>query len=261
MIKAIFSDGLNETTAHGLTQWDKGQELEITHPSLSGSFEVHFANKRSELAYVVVATESDGVAIVAIPNIVLTKPVDVIAWVYETNGDTTGETIATINLPIEKRPKPTDYVYTEDELKILEYETIMKRLDVVQEEYDSIQKELYGNREELFYTATGEELSWDRMEGCLCFDMSTPLISGETYIVTVDGKEHTVIAENTWRDEENGYSAVRLKVDVIGIIWYGQSIVESFDTNTIYSPNEVEEPEEWRSFGEAHRGKRASPAR
>lgn len=130
MLNAIFTGGVDEITVHGLTQWDKGQRLQITLDSLPASFEVHFANKRSETAFVVKATATDGVATVDIPNIVLTKPIDVIAWVYDNASDEIGETIATINLPILKRTKPADYVYEESE--ILDYKTLERRIDALE---------------------------------------------------------------------------------------------------------------------------------
>lgn len=127
MLKAIFMDGIDEITIHGLTQWDRGQKLQIVLSSLPASFQVHFANRRDEIAYVVEATAANGVATVAIPNVVLQKHRDAIAWIYLTDGDS-GETVKIINLPIQARTKPSDYVYTEDALKIIDYEALENRI-------------------------------------------------------------------------------------------------------------------------------------
>lgn len=129
MIKAFFNENVDEITVHGLTQWDKGQRLEITLSSLPASFEVHFSYRRHDMAYVVEATATDGVAVVAIPNLILQQPYDAIAWLYVTEGDA-GETIKTINLPIEARTKPSDYVYTE--IEILDYKNLDKRIDTLE---------------------------------------------------------------------------------------------------------------------------------
>lgn len=134
MLEAIFTDGIEEVTVSGLTQWDVGQELKITHSSLPTSFEVHFANKGAEIAYVVEATAASGVSTVQIPNIVLVNPNDATAWIYVSTEENVGETIAAINLPIRKRAKPADYVYTESELKIIDYTALNERVDKLSEE-------------------------------------------------------------------------------------------------------------------------------
>lgn len=115
MIEAVFPNGVDEITAHGLTQWDKGRKLKITLSSLPASFEVHFATKRSETAYVVDAVASGGIATVNIPNAILRQPMDATAWVYFVNDDA-GETVKTIHLPVERRAKPADYTYDEAEI-------------------------------------------------------------------------------------------------------------------------------------------------
>lgn len=132
MIYAVFPDSVKEITVYGLTQWDKGRKLQITLPSLPSSFEVHFANKRAEIAYVVKGTASGGVATVSVPNIVLMNSADVVAWVYDSTSDDVGETIATINLPTKKRTKPADYYYTEDELVAVDYVALANRVSALE---------------------------------------------------------------------------------------------------------------------------------
>lgn len=127
MIEAVFTSNVDEITVHGLTQWDKGRKLQITLSSLPASFEVHFANKRAENAYVVDATASNGVAIINIPNAILRNPVDAMAWIYLVNGEA-GETVKTIHLPIERRTKPADYVYEEAEIANFR-EIVNQRID------------------------------------------------------------------------------------------------------------------------------------
>ncbi len=125
MLKAVFIDGIDEITVNGLTQWDTGQKLEITLDDLPTNFQVHFAQyKRSEIAYVVEATSNGGVAIVKIPNKILqVASKSACAWIYIPSDDG-HETIKTINLPIQERARPADYVYKEEE--ILYFEKVMK---------------------------------------------------------------------------------------------------------------------------------------
>lgn len=124
MLKAVFSDGIDEITITGLTQWDTGQKLEITLADLPTNFEVHFAQyRRSEIAYVVKATSNGGVATVSIPNKILqVASKSACAWIYIPSDDG-HETIKTINLPIKERARPADYVYKEEE--ILYFEKVM----------------------------------------------------------------------------------------------------------------------------------------
>lgn len=115
MLEAIFTDYVDHITVNGLTQWDVGQKLKITLATLKGAFQVHFANKQDDTAYVVEGTATNGVGTVDIPNIILQKPVGAKAWIYVSDGNS-GETIKTIDLPITSRAKPSDYIYSEIEI-------------------------------------------------------------------------------------------------------------------------------------------------
>lgn len=133
MLQAVFTEGINEITVLGLKQWSKGKEIQITLSSLPSNFEVHFSYKRSNIAYVVAATATNGIATVSIPNIVTVQPTDVIAYIYVENasGDK-GDTIATIHLPMWRRERPSDYIY--EDQKLPDYRTIEIRLD----EHDNV---------------------------------------------------------------------------------------------------------------------------
>lgn len=129
MLQAVFTSGVDEITVHGLTQWDKGQEIQITLSTLPTEFQVHFGYKGCKEAYAVTAKAKNGIATVAIPNLILQQSKDAVAWIYLLD-DTAGETIKTISLPIEPRPKPSDYVYTE--VEVLHYQLLEKRLDTLE---------------------------------------------------------------------------------------------------------------------------------
>ena len=118
MLQAIFTTGVDEVTVLGLTQWDRGQQLQITLDSLPESFCVHYSVKGKREADVVEATAENGVAVVNIPNAILQQDKDAVAWIY-VGDDKTAETIKTIHLPIERRAKPNDYIYEEDDLLTL----------------------------------------------------------------------------------------------------------------------------------------------
>ena len=130
MLRAVFTEGVDEITAHGLTQWDAGQEIELTIPKLPQKFQAHFAHKRAGTAYVVECTSVNGVATIPIPNILLQQATNAVMWVYVVD-KTYGETTKTVNLPIVARAKPEDYVYTEIEL--MNYSHLEERLTKVEQ--------------------------------------------------------------------------------------------------------------------------------
>lgn len=109
MITATFIDGVNIVTAHGLTQWDYGQKLEIHGLSLPASFQVHFACKKATEAIVRLGTTVNGVASTVIPDALLEQDTELRAWIYLV-GDGTGETIKLIQIPITPRLKPQDFI-------------------------------------------------------------------------------------------------------------------------------------------------------
>lgn len=109
LIAATFVDGVNIVTAHGLTQWDYGQKLEIHGLALPSSFQVHFSCKKSDEAIVRLGTTINGVGSTVIPDSILEQDTEIRAWIYLI-GDGTGETIKLIQLPLTARPKPQDFI-------------------------------------------------------------------------------------------------------------------------------------------------------
>lgn len=104
-IRAIFTEGVNELTVSGLTQWDYGQKLEIHGLALPALIEVHFACLNMTEAIPRIGTTADGVTTVAIPDSCLEQDTPLRAWVYVVD-TTSGKTERTIHLPIKARTKP-----------------------------------------------------------------------------------------------------------------------------------------------------------
>jgi hypothetical protein len=105
-IKAIFPAGVEALTVHGLTQWDYGQTLEITHPDLPAVLEVHFAAVGARDAIVRVGNGDGGVLEAPIPDELLEQSRPVLAWVYVV-GETSGTTMLTVTMPLQARARPT----------------------------------------------------------------------------------------------------------------------------------------------------------
>lgn len=109
MITAEFTSELVNLRVTNLFQWDVNQVVKITGLAFTSPVEVHFCNKKSESAIVVLSTEpTSGSVFANIPNKLLQEPYDIVAYVYQTDG-TTKSTTNTITIPIVKRQKPNDY--------------------------------------------------------------------------------------------------------------------------------------------------------
>lgn len=124
--------------ASKLDQWDKGQKLKINGLGITENVQVHFSLDSNHGMAVVVVPEitEDGNIIAKIPQYLLenegatgaTYPL--YAWIYIDEGDT-ADTIKKIVLKVKTRPKPEDYVYTEEELKT--WDSLEKRVKNLEE--------------------------------------------------------------------------------------------------------------------------------
>lgn len=125
IIKVDFKDGKFYEVIRDLQQWSQGQKLCIEGLDTEKDIEVHFSLTECHGDAVLVATEvSEGNIIAKIPQFIMEGRDDhcggmsygAYAFIYERDGDV-AETTHKIILVIKKRPKPTDYVYTETEVK------------------------------------------------------------------------------------------------------------------------------------------------
>lgn len=110
MINAVFTD-TDTITVFGLWQYDREQTLKIEGLELAEGTQVHFANCKSQTATVKEVTGG----MVEIPEELLMQPYNITAWLY---GDF--ETLKTIILPLQKRPKPDDYVSADESMGAIE---------------------------------------------------------------------------------------------------------------------------------------------
>lgn len=110
MITAEFTSELVNIRVTNLFQWDVNQVLKITGLDFGDSaVEVHFCNKKSTSAIVVLSTTPTNRTIFAnIPNALLKEPYDIVAYIYQTDGSTKSTT-NTITIPVVKRKQPNDY--------------------------------------------------------------------------------------------------------------------------------------------------------
>ena len=118
MIEVVFTETTTAITATGLFQWDYGQELRVKGLSMSEVSEIHFSNSKEKEAMVSPATNHGDYISCLIPDALLTKSLDITAWVYDIQ-PTSGETVRTITLKVEPRTKPQNFVEAYPDAEII----------------------------------------------------------------------------------------------------------------------------------------------
>lgn len=103
IIIADFTDG-TEVTTEKRYQYDYGQRLQITGATLPDPYEVHFSNRLTGGAIVMLG-DSEGVDI---PNELMATGLEVYAWTFIHEGEGSGQTILKATIPIIKRAMPTE---------------------------------------------------------------------------------------------------------------------------------------------------------
>ncbi len=112
-----------------LYQWDTDRKVQIYTDEDTSIDEVHFTYGRATHALVTLPPVVDGVMTADIPNIALQIPgvIGVHVTVETKNGE---RTLRYKSLFVASRKQPSDYVYTETE--VLNYETLLKRVDQIE---------------------------------------------------------------------------------------------------------------------------------
>ena len=106
-------------------QWDINVKLLLDEGNKSAD-EVHFSARFSRVSLSVEVVRTEDSSYVTIPNILLQKPNDIIAYSYITNADGSYTKYDTI-IPVIARPKPSGYIYEETET--LTWKTLDDKID------------------------------------------------------------------------------------------------------------------------------------
>lgn len=101
----------NKLVASSLYQYDYGQVLKVNGIELPEVYEVHFANKTTGYTKTMLGG-SEGVRI---PDEFLISGEEIVVYIFLHAGETDGETEYRINIPVIKRPVPTDVKPTDEE--------------------------------------------------------------------------------------------------------------------------------------------------
>ncbi len=132
MIKIVVQN--EQYTAAKVFQWDLGQTLEIHGLELDFIPEVHFSkvigNKIGVISREVIVG-SDGVITVDIPSVLLETSNAIKVYVCKA-GEDYFATLYQYEIVVQARPKPTDYIHTDEE--ILTWEKLEKRIEVLEKE-------------------------------------------------------------------------------------------------------------------------------
>ena len=112
-----------EGGAKSFYQWDTGQYLAVTGGDTCR--QIHFCHRLDENALVCRIREKDGKRVADVPNILLQKAEQIIAYAYEESAEG-GKTLWAKSFAVKPRPKPEDYVYTQTE--VLSYEALADRV-------------------------------------------------------------------------------------------------------------------------------------
>ena len=129
----------NGNPIYSMTQWDINQNLiiDVSNLSITTAPKVHFCNKKSVEALPVESTLSDNKLTASIPTTLLKEPYPIIAYIYvsSSSDSSSQKTVACVKIPMNKRVRPGDYIYSDDvELiylndKISEVNTIVTKIE------------------------------------------------------------------------------------------------------------------------------------
>lgn len=113
-----------------LYQWDTGRTVSVQRGLDYKVTEVHFTTTAMSFAYVVKTYDEDGSTYCQIPNVILQQYQDI--YCYEVKENRNGEESVSLTVfSIQKRNKPEDYIYTEqDKIAISD---LLDKVDAVAE--------------------------------------------------------------------------------------------------------------------------------
>lgn len=101
-----------------LTQWDINRELRITGYDYTTTPIFHFAHNNDEEALTQIGVVDGEYVKVSVPNILLQTAERIIVYIYIHENDI-GTTVYKLDIPVDPKPKPNDYVYSDNTEVIL----------------------------------------------------------------------------------------------------------------------------------------------
>lgn len=120
-----------------LSQWDLNRivKFDVTGYTVSGNVQVHFSNSARNVALVVNATYANNSITATIPNELLKEPHALFAYLFAANDER--KTIAFATIPVRKRNKPSDYVYSDD-AEIITLDKLVEQVQRIVSQYGTL---------------------------------------------------------------------------------------------------------------------------
>lgn len=116
-----------------VAQWDRDITVTIEDPDIATAYPVHFFNKNSDQAYVVMSTFEGGKLKAKIPDRLLREPYTVCGYVQRNDGDEERRSDFRFVIGVVPKPQPTDYILRTDPDYI--------EVESLKEEYKALQRE------------------------------------------------------------------------------------------------------------------------
>jgi len=130
---------IHGNTINGLTQWDLNQTIYIEGHGFTTPPEIHFCNKNSEKALMVMSEIEDELLKVTIPNQLLIEPYTITLYVYMVNGEDK-KTVEYTQIPVKARPMPSSFEYV-DNIEIIALNELAEEIRALNAQIASAEEE------------------------------------------------------------------------------------------------------------------------
>ena len=118
MFNLIPSYDSNGALIERLYQWDLNQTITVKHLDFEKAPIFHFCNRKSKESLAVQSQAAGNGYTANVPNILLQQALKITAFIYY-EGDGIGRTVFRTEIPVEPKPKPTDYLYDDNIADVL----------------------------------------------------------------------------------------------------------------------------------------------
>lgn len=154
---------INKREIRNLVQWDKDVYIYIHERNIGSAQPMHFFNQKSDVAYVVETTFSNGVLKAKIPNLLLQQAYPITGYIY-VSIDGGNRSVYRTRINIEPRQRPSDYIYVDT----YDYVSVSKILNECRQyasDAESARKETLAAKEEIekmIEDGVGINADWDQ---------------------------------------------------------------------------------------------------
>lgn len=138
MFNLIPSYDSNGALIERLYQWDLNQTITVKHLDFEKAPVFHFCNRKSKESLAVQSHATGNGYTANVPNILLQQALKITAFIYY-EGNGIGRTVFRTEIPVEPKPKPTDYLYDDNIADVLKNGSAL--LNEINEKIESAAKD------------------------------------------------------------------------------------------------------------------------